>query len=86
MPLGQLGMLAIGVLLLVVVIRLLLKPLRCLGKLVLHIVFGFIALFVFNFLGGFFGLALGISWLNAIIAGILGVPGIILLLIVKYII
>ena len=53
MPLGQLGMLAIGVLLLVVVIRLLLKPLRCLGKLVLHIVFGFISLFVFNFLAAF---------------------------------
>jgi len=34
--------------------------------------------------GGLFGVALEISWFNAIISGVLGIPGVALLLILKW--
>ena len=40
-------------------------------------------LFVFNFLGGFIGLNITVGWVSAIVAGVLGIPGIILLLLVE---
>ena len=45
---------------------------------------GFVILFVVNWLGGFVGVSLGVNWINALVAGILGVPGVVLLLLVKY--
>lgn len=70
--------------LLAVVFKIFATPLRWVLKLLLNAVFGFIALFVVNFLGGFIGLSIGMNWINAIIVGVLGVPGIVLLLLVKY--
>jgi len=55
-------------------------------KLLCHIGIGFVALFVFNFLGGFVGISLGLNWINAIVTGVLGLPGVILLLLLKYLI
>ncbi len=40
-------------------------------------------LFVFNFFGDFVGFTLGINWVNALITGCLGVPGVILLILIK---
>ena len=45
---------------------------------------GYIALFIFNFVGAWVGLSLGLNWLNAIVTGVLGIPGVILLLLIKY--
>ena len=44
---------------------------------------GIVLLFVFNFVGGFFDFQLGINAVNALVAGILGIPGIILLVLVQ---
>ena len=74
---------AVGLLLLL--LRLLRKPIRWAFKLLLHAVFGFVFLFIFNFFGNFIGLSLGINWLNAIVTGVLGIPGVILLLLLNYI-
>jgi inhibitor of the pro-sigma K processing machinery len=30
------------------------------------------------------GLSLGVNWVNALVAGILGVPGVVLLIVIKY--
>ena len=76
---------AIAVGLLVLLFKLLGKPLRWLAQLFIKALLGFVALFLFNFFGDFVGLSLGMSWLNAIVAGVLGVPGIVLLLLIKYI-
>ena len=56
-------------------LRLILKPIRLAAKLVLHAVFGFLCLWIFNATSGITGLYLPINTVTAAIAGILGVPG-----------
>lgn len=65
-------------------IRLFRRPLRFVLKILLNGVMGFVALFFFNILGGFIGLRLGLNWLNAIVVGVLGLPGVVLLLLIQY--
>ena len=43
---------------------------------------GAVFLILFNLVGGLFGLSLDLNFLNAIVAGIFGIPGIIVLLLV----
>jgi len=68
---------------LIAAMKLFSAPVRWILKLGLNIVFGFAGLFVFNLVGAGFGLSLGINWLNALILGILGLPGFALLLILQ---
>ena len=80
------GVLRIVVIAVVVIIclRIFTKPIRLVFKLLLNIAFGFLALLILNFLGGFIGIELGVNWLNAAIVGILGLPGVALLLILRW--
>ena len=78
-------MIVAAVLLLLLFIRVIRLPLKWLAKLALHVVMGFIALFVLNFLGTYINVSLEMNLINALITGILGVPGVLLLLIIKYI-
>ena len=73
----------IGGLLLWLVIKIFATPIRWALKLLLNAVLGFVMLFVFNFLGGFIGLSITVGWVSAIVAGVLGIPGIILLLLIE---
>ena len=77
-------MIAAGILLLILFIRIIRLPLQLLFKLILHAAVGFLALFVFNFLGSYIGVSLEINLFRAIVTGVLGVPGVILLLLFKY--
>ena len=74
----------VGIGLIVLIIKIFGTPLRWLLKLALNTATGFVALFLLNFFGGFIGLSLGINWFNAIVVGVLGVPGVALLLLLKY--
>lgn len=58
-------------------------PIRILIKLLINGLIGGVLLFFFNLIGGIFGLSILINPLNAIIAGVLGVPGVILILILQ---
>ena len=78
-------MIAAAVLLLMLFIRIIRLPLKLLAKAALHAAVGYVALFVLNFLGSWIGVTLEMNLLNALIAGILGVPGVLILLIVKYV-
>ena len=73
----------IGVLLLWLIIKLFSTPIKWALKLLLNALLGFVMLFRFNLLGGFIGLERTVGWLSAIVAGILGIPGIILLLLIE---
>ena len=75
---------AAAVLLLALFIRIIRLPLKWLFKLALHAAIGFVALFIFNFLGSFVGIWLEVNTFNAVVTGLLGVPGVILLLLFKY--
>ncbi len=77
-------LLAVGGDLLGLLLKLLKKPIKWVFKLLLHALFGFIFLFVFNFLGALFGISLEITWLSAIVTGVFGIPGVVVLLILTY--
>ena len=67
-----------------IMLRLLKKPIKWIFKLLIHACLGYVFLFVFNFVGAWFDISLGMNWFNAAVTGILGVPGVILLLLIKY--
>lgn len=64
-------------------LKILSAPIRLVLKLLINAAFGFIILFVVNFLGDFVGISLGINFINALITGFLGIPGVILLIVLK---
>lgn len=66
-----------------VLIKILTKPIRFAFKMLINAAFGFVILFVVNWLGGFVGFSLGVNLINALVAGVLGVPGVILLIVIK---
>lgn len=66
--------------LLISIIRL---PVKFFFKLLLNMLSGLVLLFVFNFIGGFFDFALGVNTVNALVAGILGIPGLVLLVLIQ---
>ena len=68
-----------------ILLRLLKAPIKWLGKLIIHAILGYVALFVFNFVGAWVGISIGLNWINAAVTGVLGVPGVVLLLLIKYI-
>lgn len=70
----------VGVILL---LKILSAPIRLAFKLLINAGVGFLILFVVNFFGEFVGFTLGINLLNALVAGILGVPGVVLLILIK---
>lgn len=76
---------AAGLVLLYFVGWILIIPIRYLVKLIINGIIGGILLFLVNLLGGFIGLYIAINPLTAIIAGFLGVPGVILLIVLQYI-
>lgn len=71
--------------LVVALIRVLSTPLRLALKLLVNTLLGFLALWAANLAAGFTGLTLGFNLLNALIIGILGVPGFLLLLLTQWV-
>lgn len=78
-----LACLALALFLLILFFKLIAVPLKWALKLLLNAILGFIILFVVNYLGGFIGLKITVGWLSAIVAGVLGLPGVALLLLIE---
>jgi inhibitor of the pro-sigma K processing machinery len=77
---------AIGLLLLYIVGRILIIPLRIVLRLLYNGIIGGIVLLLINFIGGYVGLNIAINAVTALTVGFLGVPGVIMLLILRYIV
>jgi len=75
----------VGIILLFMLGRLLLVPLKVVLKLVYNALLGAIAILVVNFIGGVFSFHIAFNIYTAFIVGTLGVPGFILLVILKLI-
>ena len=75
----------VAILFLFLLVKLLKTPIKWAFKLLLNGLMGFVILFIVNWLGGFVGISLGVHWVNALVAGLLGTPGVVLLLLVKYV-
>ncbi|MBE6990759.1 MAG: Pro-sigmaK processing inhibitor BofA [Ruminococcaceae bacterium] len=71
--------------LLVAAIRLFSAPLKLAVRVLLNAALGFGAMYLLNLTSGFTGLALGLSWFNGLVVGILGVPGFVLLVLVRWV-
>ena len=72
------------VLAVVLVLKLLSKPIKFLFKLLINTVLGFVLLWLINFFGGDYGILLQLNLLNAVIVGLLGIPGVLLLLAIHF--
>ena len=69
-----------AVFLLLALIRVFQAPLRLALKLLVNTLLGFLALWVVNLTTAFTGIALGFNLWNALVIGVLGLPGFLLLL------
>ena len=72
-----------GVFLLLGLFRLFAAPLRLLFRAALNALLGFSALFMLNLAAPLTGFSLGLNLMNALTVGILGLPGLILLVLLQ---
>lgn len=75
----------IGIILLFILGRLLVVPLKIVVKLVVNALLGAVAILLVNWIGGFFGFHIAFNIYTAFIVGTLGIPGLVLLVILKLI-
>ncbi|HMM30417.1 MAG TPA: pro-sigmaK processing inhibitor BofA family protein [Clostridia bacterium] len=74
---------AAGIFVLWLICKLLSVPLKIIWKLLVNAVIGAVVLLIFNFFGGIVGFTIPISPVSALVAGILGIPGVIILALIE---
>ena len=79
----KLALALLGAFVLLGVIRLFAAPLKLALKVLVNTLLGFAALFLVNLASGWTGFALGLNLFNALTVGVLGVPGLVLLALLK---
>lgn len=72
---------AIGLIVLLIVLKILSMPMKIIIKLLLNAVVGMIVIYVLNI----FGVGMVLNWITALIVGILGVPGVIIVAILQFV-
>ena len=75
--------LAAVVLSVVILVKILAAPVRLVFKLLLNALCGFLLLIVVNIISGFFDFSIEINLVNTLIAGCFGIPGALLLVLLK---
>ncbi|BAK97980.1 hypothetical protein OBV_07820 [Oscillibacter valericigenes Sjm18-20] len=75
----------LAVFLLVALLRIFKAPLRLALKLLANTLLGFLALYLTGLTAPWTGITLGLNLWNALIVGVLGLPGFVLLLLVQWI-
>ena len=60
------------------------KPIRLILKLLINTGLGFVALILINKFGAQYGISLGVDWVNAVVTGVFGIPGVAALLALKW--
>jgi inhibitor of the pro-sigma K processing machinery len=83
------GFIAVGIvagvlLLLLLVLKIFTAPIKILFKLILNTILGFFALILINVFGAMIGVTIGVNLVNALVIGCLGVPGVGLLLLLRW--
>lgn len=75
----------IGVAVLFIVLKLLALPMKIIIKLVINGLVGGLIIFVINLIGANFGFIIDLNWITALIVGFLGVPGVVIVAILQFI-
>lgn len=73
----------LGIVILYFIIKLLKTPIKIMIKLIVNGIFGVILLYGVNIVGANFDFHIGINAVTALVAGILGIPGVIALILIK---
>ena len=66
--------------------RLFIVPIKTILKLVLNSVLGGVLIYIINLIGGAYGFHIGLNFVTAICVGLLGIPGAILLVVLKFLV
>jgi inhibitor of the pro-sigma K processing machinery len=74
---------AFGIVLIFIIGRLFLMPIKFVTHLIFNALIGGAMLWVVNYIGAHFGFAIAINPITALIAGVLGIPGVLLLIAFK---
>lgn len=74
-----------GLVLLYIIGRVFFMPIKFVIRLLYNGVIGGITLWLLNLVGGYFGLTIAINPVTALVVGFLGIPGIVLLIALKYV-
>ena len=69
----------------IALLRVFSAPLRIALRLLLNTLLGFLALWAVHLTAGITGIVLGLNLWNALVVGVLGVPGFLLLLLVQWV-
>lgn len=77
------SLIIIAIILFILLLKLFKAPFKLAWKIIIHAASGLLTLLVFNFLAGIFGASIEINFVNCLISGVLGVPGVILILLFK---
>ena len=70
---------------LIALLRIFSAPLRLALRLLINTLLGFLALWAVNLTASITGIALGMNLLNALVIGVLGLPGFVLLLLTQWV-
>lgn len=74
----------IGLIFLFLLGKIFVAPMKVIGRLIINAIIGGILLWVIDYFGVYIGLRIPINPVTALIAGVLGVPGIVLLIVLQY--
>ena len=72
-----------AILMLILFFRILSAPIKLIFKILLNTLSGFLILILANFVSGFFDFSIPFTFVNMSVVGIMGIPGAILLFILK---
>lgn len=68
-----------------IILKILAWPLKKIIKMLINIGVGALLLVLVNYIGGYFNFMIPINWVSALVVGILGIPGVIILAILQFI-
>ena len=71
------------VLSMVVVIKILAAPVKLVFEILINAASGFVLLIVANIISGFFDFSLPIDFINCLVSGVFGIPGVAFLIVIK---
>ena len=77
-------MAAAAVVFVVLLIKILLKPIKGILKFLIHAAFGYVLLLVVSFFGDFVGIDIEMNLVNILVAGFFGIPGVIVLALASF--
>lgn len=76
----------IAIAVLFIILKVLSLPMKIIIKLVINGVIGGITIWIINLIGANFGFTIALNWITALIVGIFGIPGAVILAIIQLLI